>query len=577
LYHQRNYKKTRFLERINLMNRRNFLTTTGISLASVILSDSIAALSDQKERQLIKLPDEVSAVVNDQMVKLKNSKRKELWTFQEVMVNLKKSASGLVVVLEAPKVRLSSITLTWKTPVQMSSSFLNDQWERTYGDVSWHKPVETEILPWYFIEYNGKNTNGFGVKTGARSFCFWQINENVLHLTLDVRSGGRGVQLGERSLEAAEIVAFRSAPGESSFLAARRFAKLMCGQAIMLKAPVYGINDWYFSYGNNSEKLILQHTEMMAPMADEISNRPFSVIDAGWFQNPPQIPNDCCWGDNMDKPDDKFSDMGQLAEKIRKIGMRPGIWTRPLCGSYKDPKSLMLPLIKGREDNKPVLDPSIPENLERIRKYFSLYNEWSYELVKFDFTSFDIFGKWGFEMLKDGSLSESNWSMNDISRTNAEIVLDLYKTIREAAGKTCLLGCNTFSHLSAGLFELNRIGDDTSGHEWARTRKMGVNTLAFRGIQHDIFYAVDADCVGLTPDVPWIKNKQWMQLVAQSGTPLFISAQPEATGKEQKETIRECFKLASRSLPLGEPLDWMETAFPEKWKLNGEIVNFDWD
>ena len=131
--------------------------------------------------------------------------------------------------------------------------------------------------------------------------------------------------------------------------------------------------------------------------------------------------------------------------------------------------------------------------------------------------------------------------------------------------------------MAAGLFELNRIGDDTSGKDWARTRKMGVNTLAFRGIHHGSFYSADADCVGLTTDVPWEKNKQWMELVARSGTPLFISAQPEAIGKEQKETIKMCFRLSSQNQPVGEPLDWMKNAYPEKWKLNGEIVSFNWD
>ncbi len=72
--------------------------------------------------------------------------------------------------------------------------------------------------------------------------------------------------------------------------------------------------------------------------------------------------------------------------------------------------------------------------------------------------------------------------MNDTSRINADILLDLSKTIREAAGDTCIIGCNTFSHLAAGLFELNRIGDDTSGYELDITLKMGVNTLAFREI-----------------------------------------------------------------------------------------------
>ena len=106
---------------------------------------------------------------------------------------------------------------------------------------------------------------------------------------------------------------------------------------------------------------------------------------------------------------------------------------------------------------------------------------------------------------------------------------------------------------------------------------MGVNTLAFRGVQHGTFYAADCDCVGLTVKVPWTKNRQWMELVAKSGTPLFISAQPEAIGMEQKVAIKQSFDLASRNLPVGEPLDWMETAFPTKWKLNDKTELFNWD
>ena len=64
--------------------------------------------------------------------------------------------------------------------------------------------------------------------------------------------------------------------------------------------------------------------------------------------------------------------------------------------------------------------------------------------------------------------------------------------------------------------------------------KMGVNTMGFRMVQHKNFYEADGDCVGLTNAVPWSKNKQWMQLLAQSSAPLFISAQPEAVGAEQK-------------------------------------------
>lgn len=558
------------------MKRRNFIQTTGISLAALFMHDFVFAAKHGIKKSGINLPDGVSAVINNQQVKL-SGRNQEQWTFQHLIVQLQETADGLVPEIEAPGVRLSSVTLHWRIPSKANSLILNDHWERTYGDVSWHKPYETEILPWYFMENSGPATNGFGVKTGPATFCFWQISPEELSLTMDTRSGGNGVQLGDRKLNACEIVTIKSNSGEPPFQTTRRFTKMMCAKARMPKQPVYGINDWYFTYGDNSAKLILELTKMMVPMADGLENRPFSVIDAGWFRGPSFSPNDCCWGDDMKTPDDNFRDMGKLAGQIRETGMRPGIWTRPLCGSEKDPKSLMLPVIKGRELNKPVLDPSIPENLERIENYFKLYNEWGYEMVKFDFTTYDILGKWGFQMLKDKTMTETGWSMNDSSKTNAEIILNLYKTIRDAAVETYIISCNTISHLAAGLFELNRIGDDTSGQEWARTRKMGVNTLAFRGVQHGTFYATDSDCVGLTTKVPWVKNKQWMELVAKSGTPLFISAQPEATGAEQKAAIKECFKLASQELTIGEPLDWMETAEPRIWKLNGKTEHFDWD
>lgn len=558
------------------MKRRHFIQTSGLALGSVLIGKAALADNVEKPGDLIGYPDKITASYSGKEVSLlKNGTGK--WQAGNIAVSLENKELSVEVLVEAPKTALSQITLYWNTGSKLSSTTLNDHWERTYGDVSWHKPATTEIFPWYLLEITSKNEiNGFGVKTGANSFCSWQVTENGLTLTLDTRSGGNGVMLGSRILKAAEIVVYKTNEA-TPFVALKKFLKIMCDKPRMPKQPVYGINDWYFSYGNNSEKLIIEHTEMMAPMAEGLKNRPFSVIDAGWFQNPPSSPNDCCWGDNMDTPDDKFGDMGKLAEKIRTIGMRPGIWTRPLCGNHKDAATLMLPLIKGREEKKPVLDPTIPENLERVKNYFRLYNEWSYEMVKVDFTTFDIFGKWGFEMIADKRMTEAGWTMNDNSLTNAEIVLGLYKTIREAAGETYIIGCNTISHLSAGMFELNRIGDDTSGNEWERTRKMGVNTLAFRSAHQGTFYAADGDCVGLTPKVPWEKNKQWMELLAKSGTPLFISAQPEATGAEQKAFIKECFALAAQDLPVGEPLDWMENAFPRKWKLNGETVTFNWD
>jgi alpha-galactosidase len=215
----------------------------------------------------MRMPDHVTAILNDQAVTL-HPNGDSRWTFRELVVSLREQEQNLSVEIEAPAVRLSAVTLQWETESKSSSYVLNDHWERTYGDVSWHRPAASGILPWYFMEYNGGSTYGFGVKTRTRSLCFWEIREGMLSLTLDTRSGGDGVQLGDRKLLAAEILITKSIPGETPFRTTRRFLGTLCTKARMPAQPVYGINDWYFAYGHNSAKLILEHTRLMAPMAE---------------------------------------------------------------------------------------------------------------------------------------------------------------------------------------------------------------------------------------------------------------------------------------------------------------------
>ena len=148
--------------------------------------------------------------------------------------------------------------------------------------------------------------------------------------------------------------------------------------------------------------------------------------------------------------------------------------------------------------------------------------------------------------------------------------------IRSAAGDALVIGCNTVSHLSAGVFEICRIGDDTSGTEWARTRKMGVNTLAFRGAQHGAFYVADPDCVGVTNAIPWSFNKQWLDLLAASGTMLFVSLAPDALGDEQRRDLRAALALAAKPQKLGEPIDWQHSALPARWRLMNRERRFAW-
>jgi alpha-galactosidase len=545
------------------MHRRNFIRLSATTAAAIFYS-RITAYASSLNAAIINYPDEAWARFNDYWVKLTSSGG-NAFSYQDIRLTLKTNRDERAVYVQSPSLALQSIKLSWKYNTSSYTQMLGDHWERSYGDLAWNTPKVEVKAPWYLLLHDANHTACFGVKTEANTICYWTINNNAIELTLDTHSGGVGVMLGKRELHAADIIVSESKTGETVFATATRFCKMMCLRPQLPKQPVYGINDWYAVYGNNSFDSIKSQTAFMAELVTDISNRPFSLIDDGWQVR-----------DDFSKPNDKFKDMHKMAEEIKRLRMRPGLWTRPLVAKDNDKPSLLAPKIKGRNEGTKdlILDPTVPETIERIQNNLHTYRSWGYEMVKHDFSSYDIFGRWGFQM--GSEFTVPGWKFNDQTKTNAEIINHLYRSIREAAGNMYVIGCNTMSHLSAGLFELNRTGDDTSGKEWSRTRKMGVNTLGFRLPQHNTFYAADGDCVGLTKEVAWEKNKQWLQLLSESGAPLFISAQLEAIGAEQRVAIKEAFAKAAKVQPTGEPLDWMTNPYPSKWKLDGRIVEFDW-
>ncbi len=209
-------------------------------------------------------------------------------------------------------------------------------------------------------------------------------------------------------------------------------------------------------------------------------------------------------------------------------------------------------------------DPTVPEARDRIAAKFRQARDWSYELVKHDFSTYDLLGQWGFEM--GPQPTAPGWSLADKSLTNAEVIASLYSLIRETSGDAIVLdGCNTIGHLGQGVFEAQRTGDDTSGRQWERTRRMGVNTAAFRLPQNGVFFNIDPDMAGITRAIPWELNRQWLDMLARSGAVTFVAADPGLQGAEQKAAIRDAFAMAAAGGAGARPVDWMESRAPERW------------
>jgi alpha-galactosidase len=473
-----------------------------------------------------------------------------------------------VISIEAPAAPIQRIHLRWKHRLPAEALVLGDAWERSYGDLEWKSLQAERVLPWYAMLHAQGHTSGMGVKTGAASFAFWQADPSGISLWLDVRNGGNGVSLGNRRLLAATIVQCHGAPGESAFAVTQRLCRAMAQgthvpamRGAMPVEVIYGSNDWYYAYGQNTPEGILRDADLVASLAPPAGGiKPFTVIDDG-YQDPARFPS-----------------LSKLASDIRTRNVIPGIWIRPLRAPSSTPGNLLLPDSRYNatpNDRAPLAyDPTIPEALHAIASVASEACAWGFDLIKHDFTTWELFGLWGSQM--GASPTRGNWHFNDQSLTNAEIVTALYRQLRTACGEDrMILGCNTIGHLSVGLFDASRTGDDTSGKEWERTRRMGVNTLAFRLPQHKTFCSIDADCVAITPDVPWSMSRQWLQIVANSGTVLLISPDPRAIGPDQKQALREAFALSARK-PSSEPLDWTNARTPASWRSSNATQAYEW-
>ncbi|MBR5496714.1 MAG: alpha-galactosidase [Clostridia bacterium] len=457
------------------------------------------------------------------------------------------------------------VELKWTFETGKEMFVLGDAWERSYGDLEFRSLSENDRqMPWYFIATDKETSFCFGVKTQPNSFVSFRYDTNGITALVDCRNGGNGVHLNGRKLCLATFV-LSEYDNADILECLKDYLRKICIATILPKEKIYGANNWYYAYGKSSYEEIIDDARLQVEMSEGIENKPFQVIDDCWQIN-------SCAGPWL--PNEKFRDMKKLAAEIKEIGARPGIWMRPLR-SHDDAITDEMKI--SRPDGKErYLDPTHPSSQAYIRADIERIKDWGYELIKHDFTTADLFGCFG--GAADGTITrEMDWNFYDKTKTNAEITLDLYRLIREAAGDMLIIGCNTISHLCAGLVEINRTGDDTSGREWERTPRMGVNTLAFRLAQNEIFYMCDADCVGIVPECPWEKNNQWLHLLSYSNTPLFASCN-NSISEEIKEDIKTAYKVFNDAEPHAfRPIDFYETKTPVQWEIDGEKVTYNWE
>lgn len=487
---------------------------------------------------------------------------------QNLQVALKKvDANTSQVLLQAGETRIKRVQITWEIIFEDNTRILTDAFERGYGDLAFQPLHPDKKMPWYFIAESSSGLFGCGVKTNCNSLCQWYTTTTSIDLLMDVRSGTDAINLGGRMLDCGEIV-MHAGQGTDSFKFAVAFCQALASEPTQLPEQIYGGNDWYYAYGHSSAKLISEITNSLSEMSAGLDVKPFMVIDDGWQINRTDDYNGGPWNTS----NHNFPSMPELAREITAKGVRPGLWFRPLL--EKKTADVTPEMILKKESDNLILDPSHPDVLKKISRDLQRFSGWGFELVKHDFSTYDIFGQWGFEMGDDYFLKATHFYDN--KKTTAEIINQFYCEIRKASPTLVLIGCNTIGHLSVGRVDIQRTGDDTSGRDFNRTRKMGVNTLAFRMPQNNTFFKCDADCVGITKEIAWADNKKWLDILSKSGTPLFISFNPAILTDEMKNDIIHAFNAASTLTQSAVPLDWNYAIYPEKWQTQRSTENYQW-
>ncbi|MBO5937600.1 MAG: alpha-galactosidase [Clostridia bacterium] len=465
--------------------------------------------------------------------------------------------------ISAKKDRPKFVELHWSFESEENLFVLGDAWERSYGNLEFKRLSDNDrFMPWYFIATDKNKSFCFGVKTGCNSFVCFRYDKKGITAIIDCRNGGNGVHLNGRKLCLATFV-LAEYDDADIYSCLKDYCKKLCDKPLLPSYRVYGGNNWYYAYGKSNYKQIISDAKLQVELAKGIDNKPFMVIDDCWQ------PKKCCgpW-----VPNRKFKDMKKLADEIKDLGARPGIWVRLLRNKDRALKKDVRVLRKGKRQ---YLDPTHPTVQAYVRADVERVKNWGYELIKHDFSTADLFGDYG-GSLTNGCTNIGDWHFYDKTRTNAEIVLDFYRLIKDAAGDMLIIGCNTFTHLAAGLVHLQRTGDDTSGKEWERTKVMGVNTLAFRLAQNETFYMCDADCVGILKDyIPWEKNSQWLHLLSYSNTPLFVSC-TDKINPQQRAELSTAYKVFNEKDHQFTPVDIYETKTPEIWEIDGETVKYNW-
>ena len=447
------------------------------------------------------------------------------------------------VIVYPSKAPVKYLKLRFRGDMPNISKVYGDQWERCNGDgypLEWRSVMPHRALAWFCYVKMGDRLACYGVKTGPDCFAFWQVDTHGITLFLNLCSARGGTDL-KAPLTACEVVELVGDEGEDEYKVAKHFAKMMCDSPVLPKEPVFGVNNWYWAYGKISRESVLEETDYLMQMCHGTKHRPYMIIDDGWQFNRTYGKNTYIGGPWI--ASDKFGSMEETAAQIHDKGAKAGIWFRPLLTLGDIPEEATL----GYDFGGLILDPTHPYTLERVQNDSANLSRMGYDLIKHDFTTYDMLGDCIFTRRNTVNLCKSDRKFYDKSITTATAIKNLYSTIQKGAGIIDIIGCNTVSHLTAGIHSIYRTGGDISGRSFEWTARNGVNAM-MRLPLNDSFYRVDPDCAAFTEKVEASLNLDFLEMCAITGVTTLASVTPGILTDEEMKRINEIYHIADKNI-----------------------------
>jgi len=341
----------------------------------------------------------------------------------------------------------------------------------------------------------------------------------------------------------------------SPFAALENYAQLT-GDAhgVRLGPIVNGWCNWFYSHAETSEEEILRNAEVAARRLKPCGLEWIQIDDGyqrafGDWEGNERFPHGMKW----------------LAERIRALGLRPGLWIAPYVISEGSEIQVEHPdwLIRNL-DGTPRhcgdrgksklygLDISHPEAAQWFSRLFDrVANQWGYDFIKYDFVEWTV--------LSADRFYDPTWSRASAYRRGAELM-------RQAMGPARhLLDCGP-AQVTTGLISSTRIELDQPTLAWEQytgAYNCTAAAMAKRYYFHRRTWINDADHLGvalLTPS----QAMAAASLVALSGGTMISGDRLIELDEIRLEIVRRVFPSFGEA---ARPIDLFERDKPEIFAL----------